>query len=135
MERSSSAAQAAVERGKAHFIATLGKIPEPIRAMMEHAPEAFAGFLTFREAIFRTPETGGHFDTKIKELLYVVLDVAAGNLEGAKHHAHAAHEAGLTSAELAEACMQVMHVFGVTSWARAGYQTVDYLAALEREKK
>lgn len=129
----SPGAASAIERGKAHFHETLGRLPEPIRAMMEHAPDAFAGFLEFRESLNRTPEAGGKLDVKTKELLYVILDVAAGNLDGAKVHAHAAVKAGLTSAELAEACMQVMQVFGITTWALSGHKVVDYVASLERE--
>jgi alkylhydroperoxidase/carboxymuconolactone decarboxylase family protein YurZ len=126
-------AQDAIEKGKAHFAETLGRLPEPIRAMMDHAPEVFAGFLKFREAIYRPPSEGGYLDMKTKELLYVALDIAACNLDGAKNHAHAAVESGLTSQELAEACMQVFHVFGVTTWATTGYKVVDYVAALEKE--
>jgi alkylhydroperoxidase/carboxymuconolactone decarboxylase family protein YurZ len=126
-------ARTAIEKGRAHFAETLGRLPEPIRAMMEHAPEIFAGFLAFREAIYRPPSEGGYLDVKTKELLYVVLDIAAGNLDGAKNHAHAAVEAGLTSKELGEASMQVFQVFGITSWATTGYKVVDYVAALEKE--
>jgi alkylhydroperoxidase/carboxymuconolactone decarboxylase family protein YurZ len=122
----------AIERGKAHFQETLGNLPEPIRAMMEFAPEAFAGYLQFREAVYRTPPTGGHLDLKTKEMLYTLLDVVTGNLEGAKNHGRAACAAGMTSGELAEGCMQVMHVCGVTTWGMTGYKVVDFIAGLER---
>jgi hypothetical protein len=41
----------------------------------------------------------------------------------------------MTSGELAEACMQVMHVCGVTTWGMTGYKVVDYIASLEKAKK
>lgn len=122
----------AVARGKQHFMETLGNIPEPIRAMMEHLPEHFVGYLQFREAVYRDRPTG--LDLKTKELLYTVLDIATGNLDGALNHGRAAHAAGLTSAELAEACMQVMHVCGVTTWGKTGYKVVDHLAELDKQK-
>lgn len=126
--------QVAVERGKAHFMETLGNLPEPIRAMMEHVPDTFVGYLRFREGIYRSPAEGAHLDLKTKELLYTVLDVVTGNLEGAKNHGHAAFVAGMTAGELAEACMQVMHVCGVTTWGVTGYKVVDYIAGLEKAK-
>ncbi|HYF20341.1 MAG TPA: carboxymuconolactone decarboxylase family protein [Ramlibacter sp.] len=125
----------AVERGKAHFQETLGNLPEPIRAMMEHCPDQFVGYLRFREGVYRPQSDGAHLDLKTKELLYTVLDVVTGNLDGAKNHGHAAFKAGMTSGELAEACMQVMHVCGVTTWGTTGYKVVDYIAGLEKAKK
>jgi alkylhydroperoxidase/carboxymuconolactone decarboxylase family protein YurZ len=136
MERSMDKQTAdAVEQGKAHFMHTLGNIPEPIRAMMEHVPEHFAGYLKFREAVYRTPQKGAHLDLKTTELLYTVLDIVTGNLEGAKNHGRAGFAAGMTSGELAEACMQVMHVCGVTTWGMTGYKVVDFIASLERSGK
>jgi alkylhydroperoxidase/carboxymuconolactone decarboxylase family protein YurZ len=125
----------AIERGKEHFMETLGNLPEPIRAMMEHVPHSFVGYLKFRESIYRSPKDGAHLDLKTKEMLYTVLDIVTGNLEGAKNHGHAAHIAGMTSGELAEACMQIMHVCGVTTWGMTGYKVVDYIAGLEKSKK
>ena len=126
--------QIAVERGKAHFMQTLGNLPEPIRAMMEYLPQHFAGYLQFREAVYRTPEQGAHLPVKTKELLYTVLDIVTGNLEGAKNHAQAGVTAGMTTGELAEACMQVMHVCGVTTWGMTGYKVLDYVASLEKSR-
>jgi alkylhydroperoxidase/carboxymuconolactone decarboxylase family protein YurZ len=123
---------AAIEEGKAHFMETLGNLPEAIRAMMEHVPEHFPGYLQFRKAVYRSPQHGAHLDLKTKELLYTVLDIVTGNVDGAKNHGHAAFVAGMTSGELAEACMQVMHVCGVTTWGKTGYKVVDYIAELER---
>lgn len=125
----------ALKRGKDHFMETLGNLPEPIRAMMEHAPEAFVGYLKFRESVYRTPAQGAHLPLKTKEMIYVILDIVTGNVEGAKNHARAAVAAGMTSGELAEACMQIMHVCGVTTWGMAGYKVVDFVADLERQPK
>lgn len=123
----------AVERGKAHFMHTLGNLPDPIRAMMEHVPEVFAGYLKMREGIYRTPAEGAALDIKTKEMLYTLLDIVTGNLDGAKNHGDAAFKAGMSSRELAEGCMVVMHVCGVTPWGMTGWKVVDHIAELERQ--
>ncbi|WP_047144398.1 carboxymuconolactone decarboxylase family protein [Aquamicrobium sp. LC103] len=122
----------AVAAGREHFMETLGNVPEPIRAMMEYLPEHFAGYLQFREAIYSKPSESGHLDLKTKELIYTLLDILTHNLDGAKNHGRAAFEAGMTSTELAEGCMQVMHVCGVTTWGKTGYKVVDFITELER---
>ncbi len=124
----------AVKSAKEHFMHTLGNLPEAIRAMMDHTPEFLVGYLKFRESVYRTPEQGAHLPLKTKELIYVILDIVTGNLDGAKNHAQAGVKAGMTSGELAEACMQVMHVCGVTTWGKTGYKVVDYVAELEKSK-
>lgn len=121
----------AVEQGRRHFMETLGNIPEPIRALMEYQPEYFAGYLKMREAIYRRPPEGA-LDLKTKELIYVLLDIVTGNEAGAKNHLRAAMKEGLTVAELSDACMQVLHVCGVTTWGMTGYKVCDYAAELER---
>lgn len=120
------------ERGREHLMETLGNIPPSLKTMMDHAPEHFAGYLQFREAVYRTPEQGAHLDIKTKELVYVLLDVAVRNLDGAKNHARAAMKAGVTAGEIMEGCMQVMHVFGVATWGMVGAELVEFCADIER---
>lgn len=122
----------AITRGKAHFQETLGNLPEPIRAMMEHCPQHWPGYLLFREGVYSDRTADGGLDIRTKELLYTVLDIVTGNLEGAINHGNAAAKAGMTSRQLAEACMQVMHVCGVTTWGKTGYKVVDHIAAQEK---
>ena len=62
----------------------------------------------------------------------MLLDVVTGNLDGAKNHLGAAMREGLTTAQLAEACMQVMAVCGITTWGQTGRKLCDYAAGLER---
>ena len=123
----------AITRGKAHFQETLGNLPEPIRAMMEHCPQHWPGYLLFREGVYADRATDGGLDLRTKELLYTVLDIVTGNLDGAINHGNAAAKAGMTSRQLAEACMQVMHVCGVTTWGKTGYKVVDHIAAQEKQ--
>lgn len=123
----------AVEKGRAHFMETLGNIPEPIDVMMKQAPGLFAGYLTMREWILREnagPEEG--LDLKTRELIYVLLDIVTGNEDGAKNHLNAAMKAGLTVPELMDGCMQVMHVCGVTAWGKTGHKVVSHAIELQQ---
>lgn len=123
-----------VDRGRQHFMKTLGNIPEPIRAMIEYAPDLFAGYLQMREFIYRTPPAGS-LDLKTKELIYVLLDIVTGNQEGAQNHLQAGMKAGLTLGELVEGCMQVMHVCGITTWGKTGWKVCDFAAKIEADTR
>jgi alkylhydroperoxidase/carboxymuconolactone decarboxylase family protein YurZ len=127
--------QEEVEQVKQHFQTTLGNLPGAIRAMADYAPEALIGYTRMRKAIYRGPEEGGALELKYKEMLYTILDVVAGNLDGAKNHYTAAHRAGLTLAELAEACMITMAVCGIQTWGITGYKLCDYAAELEAKER
>ena len=116
---------------KDHFMETLGNLPEPIRAMADYAPEALVGYARTRQYIMKRPPQAA-LDVRTKELVYVLLDVVTGNLDGAKNHLGAAMREGLTTAQLAEACMQVMAVCGITTWGQTGWKLCDYAADLER---
>ena len=121
-----------IEQARAHFMQTLGNVPEPIRAFMDHAPGYLEGYLKMREYIYTAPPKAA-LDLKTKELIYVLLDIVTRNLEGAENHLQAAMRHGLTSAELAEACMQVIHVCGITPWGTVGWKVCDTAARIERE--
>jgi alkylhydroperoxidase/carboxymuconolactone decarboxylase family protein YurZ len=116
--------QADVERAKAHYLEVLGVLPEPIRAMAEYAPEALVAYQHFKDYLYKPPGEAA-LDLKTKELIYVVLDTATGNLAGANNHLRAALNEGLTVPELAEALIQVMNVCGITTWGQTGYKVLD----------
>lgn len=113
-----------VERAKAHYLKVLGVLPEPIRAMAEYAPEALVAYQHFKDYLYQ-PEGQAALDLKTKELIYVVLDTATGNLAGANNHLRAAVDQGLTVPELAEAMIQVMNVCGITTFGQTGYKVLD----------
>jgi len=116
--------KAEVERAKAHYVSVLGVLPEPIRAMAEYAPEALVAYQQFKDYLYK-PEGEAALDLKTKELIYVVLDTATGNLAGANNHLRAAVDQGLTVPELAEAMIQVMNVCGITTFGQTGYKVLD----------
>lgn len=123
---------AAVARGVANFEATTGRVPDAFRLLLEHAPGAFAGYGLLREAAMRAPEAGGALDLKTKELVFVLLDVLVGAVDGAKVHAANALRQGLTLQELAEGLVQVILVGGITTWNRAGRQVMEHAAELAK---
>ena len=116
--------EAEVERAKAHYVKVLGVLPEPIRAMAEYAPEALVAYQHFKDYLYQ-PAGQAALDLKTKELIYVVLDTATGNLAGANNHLRAAVDQGLTVPELAEAMIQVMNVCGITTFGQTGYKVLD----------
>jgi len=128
-----STLQADVQRAKAHYLDVLGVIPEPIRALAEYAPEALVAYQQFKDYLYK-PDGGAALDLKTKELIYVVLDTATGNLAGAKNHLRAAVDQGLTVPELAEALIQVMNVCGITTWGQTGWQVLDEAKTLSKKQ-
>ena len=116
--------KADVARAKAHYLDVLGTMPEPIRAMAEYAPEALVAYQHFKDYLYK-PKAQAALDLKTKELIYVVLDTATGNLPGANNHLRAAVDQGLSVPELAEALIQVMNVCGITTWGQTGYKVMD----------
>ena len=83
------------------YLQTLGKVPPAIDAMNRADPQVLDGYLTMREAVMAQHEDGLPF--KYKELVFIVLDLLAGNIDGAKLHLAAGLNAGLTKTELTEA--------------------------------
>ena len=123
-----------VERAKSHYIKVLGVLPEPIRAMAEYAPQALVAYQHFKDYLYQ-PEGQAALDLKTKELIYVVLDTATGNLSGANNHLRAAVDQGLTVPELAEAMIQVMNVCGITTFGQTGYKVLDEAKRLTTKGK
>jgi AhpD family alkylhydroperoxidase len=102
-----------------HFGGTIGQTPESVALLQRHAPDAFAAYLSAREAAYRLPPEG-HLPLAQKELVFIVLDVAAGHVEGAVAHAEAGLRAGLTPGQIMEALSIAILIHGHQCWARAG---------------
>lgn len=119
----------AAEAAQAHFHDTTGCLPDSIRVLSEHAPHVVDGILVLREYVHAVPPDG-HLDVKTRELLFIVLDVVEGHIEGAKSHVEAGLRAGLTVGELTQALTIAMMVSGIHTWATTGYQVVDHAAKL-----
>jgi len=115
-----------------HYEQTLGNIPDPIRVLFDYDPISLLGYTTMRKSIMKEPPEGA-LPIKINELIFVLLDCMAGNIEGAKNHTRAAVKAGLTTRELMEALIQVIMVTGIASWGMTGYKVIEFAEAISRE--
>jgi AhpD family alkylhydroperoxidase len=102
-----------------HFGATIGGVPESVALLRRHAPEVFDAYLATRQAVYREPPDG-HLPLASKELVFIVLDVVAGHVEGALAHAEAGLRAGLTPGQIMEALSITILIHGHQSWARGG---------------
>lgn len=122
--------KAALDKGIASFMATSGRVPPSYEVMIEHAPQAFAGYGLMRDFVMRSPENGGALDIKTKELIFALLDTATGQKDGAIAHAKLAVKNGLTMAELTEGLIQVVIVRGIPTWNSIG---VEVIAACQEE--
>jgi alkylhydroperoxidase/carboxymuconolactone decarboxylase family protein YurZ len=101
-----------------HYLDTLGNVPAPIASMFD-ADEAWGeAYTLLRKAVYEERPDG--LPTAMKELLYVVLDVALDNLHGAENHLAAAYAAGLTDDQLKEALMITFAMCGIGSWGKTG---------------
>lgn len=126
----SDVTKAALDKGIASFMATSGRVPPTYEVLIEHAPQAFAGYGLIRDFVMRSPEEGGALDLKTKELIFTLLDTLAGQKEGAIAHARLAVKNGLTMAELTEGLVQVLIVGGIPTWNSIG---VEVIAACKAE--
>nr|WP_243425607.1 carboxymuconolactone decarboxylase family protein [Clostridium paridis] len=75
----------------------------------------------------------GHLPKKTRELIFTILDSLDDEVTGAKAHAVAAIEAGLTMEELVEAFMIVTMVKGINVLCKSGIEAIN--AAESRYKE
>lgn len=111
---------------------THGHVPEGFRILAEHAPAAFLGYMGLREFVFRAPPEG-HLEIWTKEFIFVLLDIQAGNIRGAKNHLRNAMRAGLTLGQLTEGLVQLIMVGGITAWNMGGREILEFGLELTRE--
>lgn len=106
----------------------LGWNPPFAQILGKYVPEGLEGYLKIREGI-----NEGSLDKKTRELIFTILDSLDNELEGAKAHARAAVDNGLTPKELTEAFMIVTVVKGINTLCKTGVHVIE--AAEEREKE
>lgn len=120
----------ATQRGIDNLMKTFGRVPDTFQVMLDHAPAAFAGYTAMRGFVMRDRDEGAALDLKTKEFIFVLLDVQAGNLVGAKSHAANALKLGLTIPELVEGLVQVLMASGITSWNLCGRFVLEHALEL-----
>jgi hypothetical protein len=113
---------------------THGHVPEGFRLLADHAPEAFLGYMGLREFVFRAPPEG-HLAIWTKEFIFVLLDIQAGNIRGARNRLHNAMRAGLTVGQLTEGLVQLIMVGGITAWNMGGREILEFALEIVRETK
>ena len=96
--------------------------------LSKYSPDGLKGYLIMRESV-----QDGHLQKKTKELIFTILDSLDDEVSGAKAHAVAAIEAGLTMEELVEAFVIVTIVKGINVLCKTGVQAIK--AAEDRYKE
>jgi alkylhydroperoxidase/carboxymuconolactone decarboxylase family protein YurZ len=102
----------------------LGWVPPFVRVLAKYSPGSLDGYLAMRRAVSRTPPEGA-LPKKIKDLIFAILDCVAGDANGAKAHAVAAIDAGLTMNELVEGFVIAAMVTGIPTLCNLGVQAID----------
>jgi alkylhydroperoxidase/carboxymuconolactone decarboxylase family protein YurZ len=87
--------------------------------LSKYSPDGLKGYLVMRESI-----QNGHLPKKTRELIFTILDSLDDEVSGAKAHAIAAIEAGLTMEELVEAFIIVTIVKGVNVLCKTGVEAI-----------
>ncbi|WP_425802351.1 carboxymuconolactone decarboxylase family protein [Desulfitobacterium sp. Sab5] len=93
--------------------------------LSKYSPEALEGYFTMRKSV-----QDGKLPRKTVELIFTILDSLDNELSGAKAHAVAAIDAGLTVEELVEAFNIVTIVKGINVLCKSGIDAIK--AAEER---
>ncbi len=102
--------------------------PPFAQLLSEYAPKGLEGYLTMRESV-----QNGVLPAKTRELIFTILDSMDNETSGAKAHAVAAIEAGLTMEELTEAFVIVTIVKGINVLCLSGAEALK--AAEEKYKE
>lgn len=93
--------------------------PPFAEALSKYAPDGLKGYLTMRQSV-----QDGHLPKSTKELIFTILDSLDDEVSGAKAHAVAAIEAGLTMEELTEAFVIVTIVKGINVLCKSGVEAI-----------
>lgn len=106
-----------MDKALSHYDKTLGGLPSVIETLVSEMPAMFVGYAQMRQAVM---SEDSHIPRKYKELIFILLDLASGSMDGALIHTRMAIANGLSSEELAEALAQTILVLGISSWDRGG---------------
>ncbi len=87
--------------------------------LSKYSPDGLKGYLGMRESV-----QNGHLPKKTRELIFTILDSLDDEVSGAKAHAVAAVEAGLTIEELVEAFVIVTIVKGINVLCKTGVEVI-----------
>ncbi|MEY7998891.1 carboxymuconolactone decarboxylase family protein [Clostridium sp. Mt-5] len=98
--------------------------------LSKYSPDGLKGYLKMRESVQK-----GHLPKKTRELIFTILDSLDDEVSGAKAHAVASIEAGLTMEELVEAFVIVTIVKGVNTLCKTGVEAIKAAENRSQELK
>jgi alkylhydroperoxidase/carboxymuconolactone decarboxylase family protein YurZ len=93
--------------------------PPFAEVLSKYAPDGLKGYFVMRESVEK-----GYLPKKTRELIFTILDSLDDEVSGAKAHAIAAIEAGLTMEELVEAFTIVTMVKGINVLCKTGVEVI-----------
>lgn len=99
----------------AEFAAVFGEIPDRVRLLAEHAPDALEAYHRMRVAVLRD----GVLAPRIAELILFCVNAADHRGDYAAVHAQGARRAGASEAALVEAGVAAIAFGGVAAWLAA----------------
>lgn len=129
MSEGKSFVETAVAMGVESFEQTTGKVPDSYKVLIEHAPQAFAGYGLIRSSVMKD----GALDLKTKELIFTFIDVVLGVTEGAKVHAANAVRMGASIEALSEGMVQCIMAAGITTWNTSGRVALEHAIQTKAE--
>lgn len=91
--------------------------------MRDLDPELFDAYRDLRRYFYVERPDG--LDLRVKELLFIAINVSIGNLDGALNHVATAKEAGATKAQLAEALSLALLLAGAGAWVNVGQRVAE----------
>ena len=110
-----------------YYGSDIGRIPNAIAFAAKYAPEAFDGYMQSRMAVI-SDNPSHSLPKKYANLIFAILDVATGNIEGATNHSRAALQAGLNQDELVTAYVQAWLVAGfAAAWGKVCWHVLEQL--------
>lgn len=98
--------------------------------LSKYSPDGLKGYLKMRGSVQK-----GHLPKKTRELIFTILDSLDDEVSGAKAHAVASIEAGLTMEELVEAFVIVTIVKGVNTLCKTGVEAIKAAENRSQELK
>ena len=112
---------------------TLGMVPEPIMLLGTYAPQMLDAYNRMRRYYLREPPKGA-LSRKLKELLYVTLDIVLGAPDTAMQaHVKEALKAGATVEELVEAVTLTIMLGGMPKYMSTGYKAIKTAVDIDKD--
>ena len=99
----------------AEFAAVFGEVPDRVRLLEEHAPDALEAYHRMRVAVLRD----GPLAPLLGELVLFAVNAAEHRSDYAEVHARGARRAGADDAALVEAGLTAVAFGGVAAWLAA----------------